>query len=390
MLRVAIIGPDQALADQLYRSYAEWPDVNPYRTINEYPRLDHLGRWLNSTEPNLVFLDLDWFEEATAVAREIRAARPEVAVIGYAAPRANEDEPLPRLGEAETDVAETLSAPFDPKKVWASIIAAIEHRTATAGENIVAFLPAKAGSGASTAALNVGGALAKYWRQNVLLLETDLHSGCLSVALKLKPAHTIVEALEEADELKERTWERMIVRAHRLDLLLATRGKQASLIAPWQYQHLLAFASSRYDTIVADLPEVVNEATETIVRRAAMVYVVGTPETSSLFLARRRLRDLQHRGVSPDRLGLVLNRVADAKEFEEVLDRKVAASLPNDYHGVLSANQAGALVKGDSALGRAYAALARELAGAEPLIPRPDEPKALRGLRRLFKGRATD
>ena len=91
---------------------------------------------------------------------------------------------------------DTLYAPFRPDTLRSAIVSAIERCTAIDG-NTVAFLPAKAGSGASTTALNVAGSLAPYWRQNVLLIETDLHSGCLSVALQLEPAHTIVEVLAE-------------------------------------------------------------------------------------------------------------------------------------------------------------------------------------------------
>ena len=385
MLGILIIGPDTDLVDDLYRACAQLPEVNVYRTINEYPRPDPLVRSLNSSSPAVVFLDLSSFDDATLVAREIRAAHPQVAVIGFA--RAENGGSTPTLEQADSD---TLIEPFRPDAVRRAIVSALEYRTAGIQENIVAFLPAKAGSGASTTALNVAGSLARYWRQNVLLIETDLHSGCLSVALKLEPEHTIVEALEGADELRDKSWERMVTRAHGLDLLLAARGKQAATIAPWQYQHLLAFAGPRYDTIVADLPEVVNEATEAIVRRAAKVHVVGTSEVPSLFLARRRLLDLERRGVPRDRLGLVLNRVADDRrsleEFEQAVDRPIAGTLPSDYRRSLEASQGGRLVRGDSSLGRAYISLAQGLTGAEPLVPPPQGSDERSGLRRFFQG----
>ncbi len=388
MLGILIIGPDKDLAEDLYRACAQSSDLSVYRTINEYPRTDVLARLLNSTTPHVVFLDLGSPHDASLAAREIQSRHPQTAVMTFA--RSRNDGSTSTVDGADGD---TLYAPFRPDTLRSAIVSAIERCTAIDG-NTVAFLPAKAGSGASTTALNVAGSLAHYWRQNVLLIETDLHSGCLSVALQVEPAHTIVEVLAEADELRERSWARMTTRVHGLDALLAARGKPGTIIAPWQYQHLLAFAGPRYDTIVADLPEVVNEATQTIVRHAAKVYVVGTPEVPSLFLARRRLLDLERRGVPSDRLGLVLNRVADdgptLDELEQVVERPIAGELPNDYQLTIEASRGGRLVEASSFLGRAYASLAQRLVGADPLVPLPSVPVGgdrRRALRRLFKRR---
>ena len=276
---------------------------------------------------------------ATTIAREIRAGNPKVAVIGFA--RAGADGSAPALDGVDGD---TLLKPFEPELVRREIITC--HRTShrrCPGEH--PFVPpGESRQWSVDNGTQRGGKPGRYWRQNVLLIETDLHSGCLSVALQVEPEHSILEALEEADELRERSWERIVTQVHGLNLLLATRGKQGTNVAPWQYQHLLAFAGPRYDTIVADLPEVVNEATETIVRQAAKVHVVGTPEVPSLFLARRRLQDLEQRGVPRERLGLIVNRVEDdgrtIEELEGVVERPIVGELPNDYQLTLEARPA--------------------------------------------------
>jgi len=71
---------------------------------------------------------------------------------------------------------------------------------------------------------------------------------------------------------------------------------------------LLAFARSRYDLIICDLPEVVNEATDVVVRAARAVLVVTTPSVPSLFLAARRRHDLERRGVGASSVKYILNR----------------------------------------------------------------------------------
>ena len=51
-------------------------------------------------------------------------------------------------------------------------------------------------------------------------------------------------------------------------------------------------AKARYDVIVADLPEVINGATQEFVQRARNVYLVATQELIPLKLASRRLEEL--------------------------------------------------------------------------------------------------
>jgi Flp pilus assembly CpaE family ATPase len=135
---------------------------------------------------------------------------------------------------------------------------------------------------------------------------------------------------------------------------------------------------NRYDTVIVDLPEVINDATEVIVTRAKAVYVVCTPEVPSVFLARRRIRELEERGVPASRVGIVVNRHVgeggDIGEIEWNLDRQVAMVLPNDYFSVREAILQKALVSRGSDLGKAFHSFARILAGAAP----PSHPVSVR------------
>ena len=68
------------------------------------------------------------------------------------------------------------------------------------------------------------------------------------------------------------------------NVLGTPRAKRAQMFSQWDCRRLLGFARERYDFVVADLPEIVNDATEAIVREAMAVFVVCTPEIPSLFL----------------------------------------------------------------------------------------------------------
>jgi Flp pilus assembly CpaE family ATPase len=123
---------------------------------------------------------------------------------------------------------------------------------------------------------------------------------------------------------------------------------------------------------VVDLPEVVNDATEEILRRAKFVFVVCTPEVAPLKLAQRRCVELESRRIPPNRIGIIVNRWhhTDVKEadVENVLEHGVAAIFPNDYASVQEATQNCRLVDKETELGKTFLSLARILAG----VPDPD------------------
>jgi hypothetical protein len=108
--------------------------------------------------------------------------------------------------------------------------------------------------------------------------------------------------------------------------------------------------------------------------RASSIYVVCTPESQSLFLARRRIHELDARDVRPNHIKVVLNRCTDGdsiKQAESLLGRAIDAVLPNDYGAVLNACQHHGLVNPACPLGKAYSVYAYEVAG----IPPPPEPE---------------
>jgi pilus assembly protein CpaE len=255
---------------------------------------------------------------------------------------------------------------------------AIHKMHAAVQENLIAFLPAKAGSGCTTIALNTAGHLARAWTKDapgkkVLLIEGDLHSGVISVLLDAKPGRCMVDALEHSGELDYSLWTQYVTKIHEVDFLLADPRKK--VFSSWtNYHHLLDFAASRYDYILVDLPEVVNDATVETVRRAKSVFVVCTPELPSLALAPQRLQELQNRGIPAEKITIILNRwhkgEITASELEKILKHRVSAVFVNDYPTVSKAARAHNFVKPGAKLGQSFAAFAGMLAGEPPVVAR--------------------
>ena len=347
--------------------------VSFQKTLERYPQASELGRLLNAAAPDLVFLDLSDWGSALAAAADIRAQSPRTPVIGFGAGwDPGKEEQCMAAG-----VTALLVSPVNLKNFQDSVDRAIHKMSGAVQENLFAFLPAKAGSGCTTIALNTAGYMADTSRPNslarkVLLIEGDLRSGVLSVLLGLHHRYSLRDALDDSEQLDYSRWTRFLATSGGLDVLLSSTRQKEPLPSWTQYHHLLSFAAQRYDSILVDLPEVVNDATVEIVRRAERVFVVCTPEPASLALAPQRCEELAGRGIPAERINVIVNRwhkgEITAAAVEQLVKYPVAAVVGNDYGTVSRAARAHQFVGPETKVGKSIAAFARKL-GKEPDVP---------------------
>ena len=350
--------------------------VSVLKSLDRVPDTNHeIARLLNSTEPDLVFIDLSAPERALELINTILGHAADTAIVGLCS--ASTARGRDRFNQA--GIAAFLEMPLTLDAFECSVREAIRKVRAGVSEKLSVFLPAKAGSGSTTVALNVAGALASRHGKKTLLIEADLHSGVVSTLLNITPSLPLVDALASAATLDYSAWTQYVVKAAGLDALLTDRAKTRPLPSWMNYHQLLRFALGRYDHVVADLPEVINDATEELVRSAHAVLVVCTPEILSLTLARHRLDELDRRQIPPERVHVILNRwhshAMKPEEAEEFLKHKVVAALPNDYKSVNNAIVEGTLVPPESELGRNIAAVAKWLAGETADVTTAPKPK---------------
>jgi Flp pilus assembly CpaE family ATPase len=382
MFSAMLFAQDRVGAKTVERLALESQEVCIYKTMHAFPSPYEMTRLMNTFQPDLVLVELHPLDDALVVARTVRLLSAQTAVIGYQTEgvelRADPDALL------DAGVLETLPSPLTLESFQQALQAAVRKARPEFQDNLLAFLPAKAGSGATTVAINVAGCLARDFDQKALVIDVDLHSGLVAVLLKVAPEYSIVNALENSALLDGTLWSRIVARAHGMDLLLTPKPSKPMHVSWAKYHQLLQFVRGRYDTVVVDLPEVVNDATVEIVRRARKVFIVTTPELPSLVLARQRALTLKNRGISAYRIGIVVNRwrqgEVEISEIERFVGESVAAVFHNDYQCVRRATQEGRLIGPKSELGRAYTAFAQRLTGAAPPPATPaDQPKAHRG-----------
>ncbi len=372
MLSAVLFSRDQVACRTIEQKARESGEVCIYKTMSTFPTPYELTRLLHAFNPDLVFLELRPNDDGRSFTRQVRLIRPECVVMGC-----GDHEQRPQTIEAaETGGIELLPSPLTLEGFQASVSRAVRNARPGVHDNLLVFLPAKAGSGSTTVASNVAGALARDLAQRVLLLEGDLHSGLLNELLRLNVDYSLAHALENVDRLDGTLWGRIVAKAHGLDVLPALRSTVTGAFSWTQYHQLLQFVRPRYDTVIVDMPELVDGASAEFVQRASRVFIVCTPELPSLLLARQRRKELTGRGVPYDRIDFILNRWnrRDTKitDVEEFLERPLAVGFENDYHSVHRAITEGRLLGPKSELGRAFTAFASRLAGAPaPATPKP-------------------
>jgi MinD-like ATPase involved in chromosome partitioning or flagellar assembly len=329
MLTALIFGTDRETSSQLEQLCSLTQDMCVSRSLERYPQAHESMRLLNSFEPQLVFLGIDDEAAARAVEHDIRSIQPGTAILGVSS-RVKSAQTL----ETTFGGFPVYPIPCSPGEFRAAIIHSLEGRPSSKSAAVFAFLPAKAGSGATTTALFVANILASLEHKKVLLLECDLHAGPISMLFNLRPSHSIMDALEDSHRLTDENWSQMVTRTGGFDVLSSVSRLGVRKVSPWGYQRLLSFVRHRYDIVIGDLPEVVDDATEVVARAAQNIFVVTAPSSPSLYLATRRRYDLEARGVGATKVKYILNRKAPHREVPReagwAIDAEKIAAIPLD------------------------------------------------------------
>jgi pilus assembly protein CpaE len=391
MLRGVLISPDRRLGDQLVSAVLESHQVEIVRRMETYPNAVDLGRFLRATAPELVFLSIETRQTALESAKLIESLAPGTQIVAIN----RTCDPPTLLETMQAGIREFLSPPFEPaplaetlKRISELILQnppAIEST-----DSVFAFLPAKAGSGATTFAVNTSLALSKITEKSVLLADLDLNSGLVGFMLLLTNSrHSIVDAAENAAELDENLWPKIVSRKDNLDILPAGSMKPGFRIDAAQIRQILSYARRHYSAICVDLSGMMERYSIEILHEAKRVYLVTTPELPSLHLAREKLAFLRSQDLA-DRVSILLNRSQkkgqiSLEEMEKLFGMPVFMTFPNDYSGVHKALTAGKQVDTSSPLGSRLGELAQTMAGKKA------SPKAARrGLMDLLTGKKTE
>lgn len=326
---------------------------------------------LRVSDPEIILVDLNEWGLFAPIVEHIRRTTLRGKLIGFRLSWTRRE----RIEFEDAGIKQLLREPFSPADLNAAAHTALHEGTPKVRPNLFAFVPAKAGGGCSTAALNMSVSLGIVPGKRVLVIEGDTRSGTYSILLNIKSRLGLNEALQSAGDLTVVDWQQMHATYEGVDLLLADPSKLPPRVSWGDYFLLLKFVDKYYDHVVVDLPEVVNDATAEVARTAATVFVVCTPEILSLKLASLRCQEVEAHGVPKERVQVIVTRwkrnELSSEDVEDILGRPVYATLSNDYKEVHAAILESRLVLPTSAFGKDCRALARRISGAPEEVEKP-------------------
>ena len=371
MFNSVVICPDQELSRRLEKALSETEHVNVVRVMDHYPGTIEVLRCLRAQAAEILFLSFESVVDALDTVKAIEAEAGSVQVVAI---HRRMDSALLRES-MRSGIREFLVDPFEPSAVMESLahIKALLERRPTSYEStneILSFLPSKAGAGASTLALNISAALARKPGTNVLLSDFDLNSGMMRFMMKLSNSFSVTDAIENASRMDDQLWPQLVSKFEQLEVLNAGPVNPSYRIEPGQIRSLVAFMRRNYKVLCFDLSGNLERYSIELMQESKRVFMVCTPEVPSLHLAREKLRFL--RKIELDsRVSILLNRVPKKpvltkNQVEDILGVAVSTVFPNDYHRANSAMTKGTVVALASELGRAIAQFADSLVDEKP------------------------
>lgn len=336
-------------------------------SYDEAPRLRTLG-----LEQCILVLDFSDARRAMAVVSMV-SGRPQVATIAVNT-GSSRDELLALMQAGVRDVLPEFNA--------LTIMQSVQHAAEqlTKGEEILgdlfAFVPAKPGCGATTVATHATSAVARKTQEPALLLDFDIRLGIMSFLLKIEGAHTIVDALQQADRLEPGIWANLVCQRGPLHVLGSGPLEYSQPVPTHRFTTLLDFAIRQYPLVAVDLPGTLEDYECETLLRAKKILLVTTPDVGALHVAHRKsswLRDLH----VADKVEVVLNRVERKSAFslsdiERIIQLPVRYLLPDSAAEISRAVEQGVALEGSSPLAKQIDRIAVDMLGGRRIQKAPN------------------
>jgi len=345
-MKAILICPNEDLKTKFTQAIGQFYDIELTTILEGYPSRDHLRRVVCVTAPEIVFLDIEEASMSEAVARQLEHDFPCIQRIAL---HSSQDPAIFRR-VLQLRMRELLSPPFDHAEIgpiFDRLQEELKAHPATIGttEHFHAFLPAKAGSGASTIAANATWAFGQDPNSSVLLADLDTTSGVTGFMFNVEHDYGLTDVASHESELDGETWNRVVKKVGNIDLLLSNAPHVGEAVSTQQLARLVEFSRRNYDVVNVDLPDTLNETSMGVLREANRIFLVTTPELTSLRLARLKATLLQNLDLH-DKVSLLVNRSSkrmelSVEEIEKTVGLPVFMSFPSEYANVTKSIQEG-------------------------------------------------
>jgi pilus assembly protein CpaE len=365
-----IISPDRQLREGVERGIAASDKVVLLKSYEHYLRLEELEGVQRAHAPQVVFFDAATAPERISILPELARQLPYAQVVALS----HGAEPATLMRLMQAGVRELLCPPF-PAAVFDETMARIEQvvrETPTPREStdlVFAFLPAKAGAGASILAANVAHALSRSLAGKVLLADFDMQEGVSRFLMKLTGPFSARDALERAGSLDDGVWGDLISPAGGIDVLPSGPIQRSFHFAEGAVRRLVEFSARKYKSVCVDLSGGFDPFVIELLPECKRILLVVQPDLPTVYLAREKVAFLRSMDLE-ERVGIILNRwhreaCLTIADIESALGLPIEDTVADSPAAVYRAMLNAAPVEPASDLGRELAGLAVRLAEAK-------------------------
>lgn len=222
-----------------------------------------------------------------------------------------------------------------------------------AGHIVVVYSP-QGGAGCTTIATNLAAGLIRDGVR-VLLVDANLQFGDVGVFLNLKAQSTLLDLVEDVDDLDTDYFENSLV-AHNsgLKVLMGPQrpeDAEKAMADPLSVSKIIGKIRWNYDFIVVDTSLHLDEMTLSLFDIATRIVLVSTPTLASVKNIRSVLDLFDQLNYPIDKITMILNRVSkdqgikkltlSSENIANFLKRKVEMTIPAEDSVVLEAIRKG-------------------------------------------------
>jgi len=300
---------------------------------------------LKDLRPDICVIDFDRDrEQASRTAERIREVLTEAAVFAVS----SKSHPDLIIRAMRSGCTEYLIKPVDRDQLLEALARVggrkKEKREQTTGQ-LLAFLSAKGGTGATTLAIHLAAHLARNHAKRTLLVDLHPDLGDASIFLALtRHQYHFYDLAENTHRLDSDFLQGFLVRhSSGLEVLPAPDGVDtARHVGTEALQRVLDFLRMQYEFVVVDCFPALTEEVMTVIDMADQLYLVATPEIPALRNVARHLEFLGRFDYPRDKVRVVINRytkggpITDA-QIEKAIRKNIFWKVPNQYHDVIRA-----------------------------------------------------
>lgn len=311
--------------------------------LSEYLREDRElpSQWSRGSLFDICLIDFDRDRSRAKVTAEmIHAGLPEAAIFAVS----SDSQPDLIIQAMRSGCSEYLLKPLANDQLLQSIARiAGRKKESQANAQIIAFLGAKGGSGATMMATHIGAILARQHLRRTLLVDLHPVLGDAELYLGLlKYQYSFRDLARNEDRLDADLLQSFVLH-HRsgLDLLPAPSASQPSpRISREAIGATIDFLRTCYDVLLIDCPPGLGDETVEAIHRADQVCLISVPEVASVRNMARHLEYFARINYPPEKINVVINRwskknsITD-EQIEEAIHARIVWKVPNQYHEVI-------------------------------------------------------